>query len=191
MRRINPNLSPKDGYFFKDTDGVKIPGDTWAGVIARVIAYRRRAGRPIGENVAQEVIDQACSRNPVLCTEDNAAHQVLIRRASLKSKVLAWMQLARSHKKEGRIQFVPEELAAERANICAKCPLNTSLQEGCHSCRAALQEMRNEVLGRRPSDKRIHACLELEEDLPTAVHLERESVARPELPDNCWRKRTL
>lgn len=190
MRRINPNIHPKDGFWFKDSDGVRITADTWAGVIVRTVAYRKRAGYPPGDP-ANEVIEQACARNPILCNDDNSAHEVLVRKASLKSRVLAWMQLARMHKKEGRLQFVPEELAQARADICAKCPLNTSLQEGCHSCRAALQEMRNEVLGRRRIDPRIHACLELEEDLPTAAHLERESVPRAELPDHCWRKRQI
>lgn len=190
MKKVNPNVYPKDGFWFRDKDGARIAGDTWAGVVARVISYRKRAGYPPGDAEA-EVMAQACERNPILCTEDSGAHAELLRKASLKSKVLAWMALARSHKKENRIDYVPAELAQARADICAKCPLNQSLQEGCHSCRQALQEMRNEVLGRRRTDTRLNACLELGEDLPTAVHLERESVVRPELPDHCWRKRTL
>lgn len=190
MKRINPNIYPKDGHWFKDRDGVTHRADTWPGVVARVVKYRQRAGYPPG-NPAVEVVEQACSRNPVICTDDEGNHQLALRKSSLKSRVLSWMGLARKHKSEGRIEYVDSQTAAARAQICATCHFNTSLQEGCASCRQALQALRNEILGRRDTDKRLNACLVLDEDLPTAAHLEREAVDNAELPANCWRKRTI
>ena len=62
MKAINPNMYPKDGYRFKDPDGSWHHGDSWAGVINRVKAYRSRQGKPV-DGVHDEVIAQACHRN--------------------------------------------------------------------------------------------------------------------------------
>ena len=189
-RRINPNIYPKDGFWFKDADGVDHRADTWPGVIARLIKYRQRAGKPPGDPV-NEVINQACERNPLICTDEVAAQQQAYRKASLKSQTLAWMNLARTHKRENRLEYVDSATSGERIRTCADCPFNTSLQESCASCRQVLDEIRNEVIGRRHRDNRLNSCLILGEDLQTAAHLERESVENGELPAKCWRKRTL
>jgi hypothetical protein len=190
MRRLNSNLYPKDGYWFKDRDGVTHRADTWAGVVARVVKYRQRAGQPPGDP-ANEVTAQACERNPILCNDDSGARQDLQRKASLKSYVLAWMNLARTHKAEGRTEYVDSATAVARADVCATCKFNVSLQESCAPCQQVLDEIRKEVLGRRTRDPRLNACLVLTEDLQTAAHLERPTTEHGELPGNCWRKRTL
>jgi hypothetical protein len=190
MRQVNPNLSPKSGYFFKDKDGARIVANSWAGVIVRVQAYRKRAGYPPGDP-AGEVMTQACAREPVICTDEGTMHQNALKKASLKSRVLGWMGLARKHRAEQKLNYVDAATAAARAEVCARCPQNTPLPTGCASCTSALQEMRNEVLGRRNLDKRLNACLVLGEDMQTAAHLERETADIAELPAHCWRKRTL
>jgi hypothetical protein len=190
VRRINPNIYPKDGHFFKDKDGVQHRADTWPGVIARVAKYRQRAGHPPGDPIT-EVTEQACNRYPLLCNDESGNHDQALKRSSLKSRTLGWMGLARAHKAQQRIEYVDAATAAARAQVCATCPLNQSLSEGCASCRQALDEMRKEVLGRRTLDKRLNSCLVLGEDLQTAAHLERETTPNDELPGNCWRKRTL
>ncbi len=191
MKRVNPNLFPKDGHFFKESDGTTIRADSLAGVVVRVVAYRRRAGYPPG-NPAVEVVEQVCSRNPGICSDDSGHSQELeVRKTSLKSRVLSWMALARTHKAQGRIEYVDATTAVARAQVCAACPFNTSLQEGCSSCRQAQAEMRKEVLGRRVLDSRLNGCLILGEDLQTAAHLERPTADNGELPGHCWRKRTM
>jgi hypothetical protein len=191
MKKINPNLYPKDGHYYKESDGTTIRADTWPGVVVRVAAYRRRAGYAPG-NPAVEVVEQACSRNPVICNDDsNNTYEMAVRKSSLKSRVLGWMALARTHKAQGRIEYVDAQTAVARAQICAGCPFNQSLQEGCASCRQAQAEMRKEILGRRPLDARLNGCLVLGEDMQTAAHLERETTENAELPGHCWRKRTI
>lgn len=190
MKRLNPNIYPKDGHSFKDKDGVQHRADSWPGVIARVVKYRQRAGQPIGDPV-REVTEQACSRYPLLCNDSSVSQEQALKKASLKSRVLNWMGLARKHKAEQRIEYVDAATAAARAQICATCSLNASLSEGCASCRQTLEEMRKEVLGRRTLDRRLNGCLVLGEDLQTAAHLERPATDNAELPGNCWRKITL
>jgi len=186
-KRINVNLYPREGYFFKESDGSIHRADSWAHVMARVVVYRKRAGLPPGD-VESEVAQQACSRNPAHCAEINDAtvHQTLV--ASLKTRILKYMSFLRGL--GPRIPWVNAAEASRRAGVCATCPHNTALPEGCGSCRAALSAMRDEVLGRgRAKDGRLHGCAILGEDLPTSVHVDHDVVENDQLPDACWRKR--
>lgn len=181
---INQNIYPNGGYYFKDADGTRHFGDSWAGVIKRVAWYRQRKGVPLGDPAA-EVIAQACQRNPSLCTQgrDNVA---AAKKQPLKSRVLTWMNNLRGNKD---IRFVEDEVRKERSRICASCANNMPLAGGCASCKAALKALRDEVLGRRPFDARLNGCQILGEDLPTSVQIDSQTVEDSELPGHCWRKR--
>lgn len=189
MKTINRNIYPKDGYFFVESDGSRLFGDTWSGVIARVAAYRARAKLPPGDP-ANEVINQACVRNPGIChdTSDVTVQQTL--RVSLKGRVLKWMNSQRQIPQDAR-RFVSEELRRARVAICAGCPKNEPLPGGCASCKAALKELRAEVIGKRPVDGRLNACSVLGEDLGSSSNLDLIAVEDGALPGNCWRKKTI
>jgi hypothetical protein len=185
---LNPNLYPKDGFMFIETDGVKIFGDTWAGVVQRVILYRKRNGYPPG-NPPEEVIAQACARTPAICAPGNNDHASFLKNnASLKSRVIMWLNAAKAA--SGK-QFVEDATSRERAGVCATCPYNKGLPGGCASCKAAVKILREEIIGNRFQDGRLNACEVLGEDIPTSVHMEMQAEERGELPANCWRKRTL
>ena len=188
MKRINLNLYPKDGYIFRERDGTIIRGESWPEVMRKVDQYRRLNKFPIG-NVETEVTAQACSRNPSHCAENNAATVHQIKVVSLKGRVLKYMAYLRKLTPK-LIPWVDAAAAGRRASICASCPKNTHLPEGCATCRAALAAMRDEVLGvHRTKDHRLNGCVVLGEDLPTSVWVAHDVVDNPELPGNCWRKR--
>jgi hypothetical protein len=188
MRSINPNLFPSGGFFYLERDGVRISGDTWAGVIVRVKNYRTRQGFAPG-NVESEVMAQACDRNPGLCTEENAAYKHEVSRASLKNRVLLWFLQMRTRKAQESIGIVSDSEAKNRASVCASCPRNQSLPDGCSSCRAAVKESRNQLIGNRYTDARIDSCDALGEELNTTIHLDLVRVENSALPGHCWRKR--
>jgi hypothetical protein len=188
--QINPNLFPAGGFWFQDADGAKIFADTWAGVVARVIAYRARANYPPG-NPEAEVTAQACKRNPGLCQETDATYQAQLAKSSLKTRVLMWLSLLVQSKSSTPIEFVPESEARERARSCAGCPFNLGLSEGCSSCRMALEEARRAIIGGRAWDARLSQCALLGEDLNTSVWMERQRLADDRLPGHCWMKRTV
>lgn len=187
MNSINPNIFPKGGFYFIESDGTKIVGQTWTGVVARARNYRRRAGLPEGD-VEQEVINQACIRNPELCRYDNGERQAQTNRSSLKTRVLKWLAALRE---KGPVDFVPETDARNRAAVCAACHLNTEIGGGCNSCKQALAESRKELLGRRPRDARVQACAGTSEDAQVALWIEQPAINNPALPAHCWRKRTI
>jgi hypothetical protein len=184
MKTLNPNIYPKGGFSFKESDGATIHGDSWNGVVARVVWYRKNAKYPPG-NPVEEVMMQACQRTPALCHENNDSY--LTQKASLKSRVLTYLNGWRANKDK---QFVSAETARARANVCAQCPLNRSIPDGCASCMEAVRLLRTAVIGRRFVDGRLTACEALGEDLPTSVHLESQTVDDA-LPAPCWRRRSL
>lgn len=184
---LNNNIYPKGGYQFKDSDGTVIHADSWAGVIKRVALYRKRAGYPPG-NPQEEVVAQACAKNPVICNQDPASHKAALNRQPLKGRVLMWLNGLRAD--QGR-QFVDEAVTRQRALICAGCPHNKEAGGGCASCRAAIKLLREEVIGRRFQDGRINACDVLGEDLPSSTNLEVQAVENADLPAYCWRRRSI
>lgn len=187
MIQINKNLFPKEGFFFKEKDSVIIRADSWAGLFKRVTGYRKRNGHELG-NVEQEVVAQVCSRNPGICHEDNAAYTDQLKKSNLKSRVLGWLNGMRASK-DKKLAF--EQDAKNRMSVCAGCPFNQALPDGCASCRQAVQESRKEIIGARFQDGRLNACAVLGEDLNTAVWLEQQAEKNDALPPHCWRKRTL
>jgi hypothetical protein len=190
MKQINPNIYPKDGYFFKDSDGSNHAANSWPGVIARVTRYRARQGRPV-DTVESEVIFQACVRNPVLCVEDNGVTKAKQLEASLKTRVLHWLTRLRGVKEKAGLRYVSPDLHAARTDVCIRCSLDKTLPEGCSSCRAALTALREELVGRRLTDARITACPALGEYLPVSTWLDFPVVENSAIPGECWRKKTI
>jgi hypothetical protein len=191
LKRINVNLYPKDGYYFIDKDGVKLIGTNWREVIARVADYRKRNGFAPG-NPEQEVHDQACEHNPAYCSEITEQQREMTRIVSLKGRVLAWLSSKIKAREKTPLVFVSAETANARAKVCRGCSKNTSIADGCSSCKAALLEYRRNILGStRPIDDKITGCVILGEDLPVSTFLEEQAVDNSELPAHCWRKRSV
>lgn len=188
MSTLNANIFPKTGFFFKDADGVKHVADSWPGVIARLKAYRRRRGQPEGD-AAAEVVAQACAREPIICMNDGAQHAAAVHKASLKSRILSWLTAVRGNTEK---RFVEQDLARQRADICAKCPRQVHLPGGCASCTNTVVGLRKEILGpHRFLDGRLHECDVLNEDNQVTIHIDMQAVENPELPGHCWRRRSL
>ena len=191
MKQINGNMYPHDGFFFKDGDGTTHRGDSWAGVIARVVAYRKRQGKPF-DTVPSEVTEQACQRNPVLCVEDNGTTRTEQHKASLKTRLLLWLMEKRRQREAGELRFVSRELHEARTDVCVRCPRDKSMPGGgCGSCKAAVRELKDAVVGPRETDARINACPVLAEYLPVSTWLDEPAVDNPGFPAECWRKRTI
>lgn len=186
MLRLRLNIAPKNGYFFKETDGSPHQATSWAALIKKVIRYRVLNGKPKGDPEG-EITAQACARDSSVCYNDDPVTRMQTKRASLKGIVLAWFAELRKKKKVGHILFTDGGVMTARANICATCPQNTELPGGCSSCKKIVREMRREVLGDRGQDGRIHACAILGTDLPTATWLDEPQLDN--VPDHCWRKR--
>lgn len=186
--RINVNLIPKDGYWFKESDGAIIRADKkWSTVIERVIAYRRRNKLPPG-NPRAEVHAQACERNPNDChPEQDHIAKAALKVASLKGRALAWMAGLRARREE--VLWGDAQNAAARAQVCVGCPAHAAIAGGCGACKKALTEVRRDLMGDRPADLRLSGCSVLGEDCQVSVWIDQPTSDNPELPNCCWRKR--
>lgn len=190
MKAINPNVYPKGGYQFKDPDGSLHVGDSWAGVIARVKKYRHRQGKPT-DGIHDEVIIQACQKHPVLCTEINQANIEQTKRVSLKGRILLWLNKVKAAREQHPLTFVSDQLRAARQDVCSRCTQNQGTPDGCGSCRAALRNLRESIIGKRPFNERADSCAILGEYLPVSTWIEVQTVDNPSLPWECWRKRSV
>lgn len=187
MMRINVNLYPKDGYVFVEKDGTTIRSTKgWNDLIQRVALYRRLNRIPPGLPEA-EVHEQACRANPSYCSQANPPPPTPTSKHSLKAAVLKWLSNGRLMK--DKVALVTPEEAARRSSICATCPFNIALKEGCAPCRAFVVEARREILPKRAIDTRVNACEKLAVDAATAAHLDTPAVDQNDLPDHCWMKR--
>lgn len=188
MQKINVNLFPKGGYTFKDKDGTThISTRSWRDVINRVESYRRLNKLPMG-NPEQEVLAQACARNPGHCHEDATAVPVApsAPRSTLKSAVLTW--LAGLRRIKDNLTFVSSDVAAKRTETCANCPCNVPLKQGCAPCHTFIAEMRKSLLRDRKVDPRLNSCDKFFRDTGVMVHLDSIAERRDDLPDPCWLK---
>lgn len=189
--RINVNLFPKSGYYYEEADGTKLRGANWRAVIKKVKEYREENKLPVG-NPNEDVVVQACRRDPQICAE---AGRVFVQQpaVSLKATVLKWLNSFKTLVQKGdKLEFVQPSEAAERANICERCPFNKPLGvSSCSSCKQALIEFRKFLLGNKKQDSRLGGCQILGCDLQTATHLEELRVDNQHLPAHCWRKKSV
>lgn len=186
MKKINVNLEPKDGYFFIEKDGAPIRGTSWRAVMARLVSYRKRNKLPAG-NPMEEVHAQACERNPNYCHEtEDPVNKAALRVASLKGRALAWLSELRG--RQSTLLYGDAVNMRARAAICAACPAHAAIAGGCGSCKKALKEARNAVLGDRPVDERLAGCSILGIDCGTAAWIDEPTSDNPELPGPCWRR---
>lgn len=188
MKKINSNLYPAGGFFFKESDGTIIRSTgSWSGVIARVARYRRRNGLPPGDPKA-EVHAQACERNPSHCREDvDPVAQAALKVASLKSRVLAWLSGLRG--RAGELLWGDGVNAAARAAVCLNCPAHAQIAGGCGACKRSLSEIRKSLLGERNLDTRLAGCTILGEDPAVSTWIDQPPSDDPTLPACCWRRR--
>ena len=183
MIKINNNLHPKDGFWFRETDGAVIRGDSWPGVIKRVEEYRARNGYPLGDPEA-EVTAQVCARDSSRCHNEDERYAEQLKVTNMKGKILRWFSWLRG----GRPTLIAEHHARNRMEVCAACVKNKPITGGCKSCSQAIEELRTEVIGARQRDPRLNGCSAAGVDLQTAVWLDEGIDKTPGLVDHCWRK---
>lgn len=187
MQQINLNVFPKDGHYHQEVDGTIIRAGNWSGVIARVVAYRKRNGLAPG-NPKDEVRQQACVRSPDACREDaNPEYDMALKKTNLKGRILAWAAALRARKP---LPFVDEALMGARANVCAGCPSHSAVAGGCGSCKKAIKAVRDDILEGRPVDGRMAGCAELGEDTGISTWLAEPTVPNGTLPPCCWRRQS-
>jgi hypothetical protein len=186
--KINVSLAPKDGYWFRDTDGTVLRGNSWSGLNARVVAYRKRNGLPQG-NPAEEVTAQVCERTPSYCREnEDPVYMAAVKIASLKGRVLKWLAGVRHRHGLVGLPYVDEALMRARADVCSRCPSHATISGGCGSCKKLLKASREEVLEGRPIAD-VQGCVSLDLDCAVEAWINDPADGPDSLPGCCWKRK--
>jgi hypothetical protein len=190
VKRVNPNLYFPNGYSFTEADGTLIKAGSWRSLYDKVRTHRKINGKPPGDP-ENEVQQAACDRSPQLCHEDSPSvpkpRTEKQRNESLKSAVLRNMsELARRvDKKEAN--FVSDALAAARADVCRRCPLQVEVGGGCGSCKAAIRGLAKQIRGKHPELPGV-ACSIFQSHTPSQAYFDDPAVRNDSLPPDCWRR---
>lgn len=191
MKRVNPNLFFPGGYIFRETDGTLLKSSSWRSLYKKVEDYRKLNGMPAGD-VDSEVQAQACARSPQLCQEDSPPappppRTEKQRNESLKTVVLRSMHELSRRVDEKSAQFVPDALAAARADVCRRCPMQVEVGSGCGSCKAAVRGLAKQIRGSHP-ELPGNCCSIFQSHTPSQAYFDDPAVRNDALPAECWRK---
>jgi|SRR5688572_4986185 len=185
---FNPNLYPEGGRVFTDRDGTIHRGDSWRELYEKIRRYREINKFEPGDPEA-EVSAQLCAKMPHLC-RPNAPHvQPTHHSQSHNQRVLQWFSVQLSRKRVNAIPRVEDDVAADRAAICARCPMQRALNAACEGCISSIKTSRKVILdGKASQHQHLSPCAALGEDCSTSVHIEQAPQAEPSLPAECWRR---
>jgi len=190
VRKVNPNLYFPNGYVFKEADGTLLKAHSWRSLYDKVREHRRINRKPPGDP-ENEVQAQACARSPQLCHEDipsvptpRTGKQVT---ESFKSAVLRSMSEMAQRVDKKEVNFVNDGLAAARADVCRRCPMQKEIGGGCGSCKAAVKALAKQIRGKHP-ELPGDGCSIFKIHTPSAAYLDDPGVRRDDLPPECWRK---
>jgi len=145
---------PESGAVFKSHDY-----RTWT---SDILSHRKANGYAFGEEWEAELLDQACKENP------NYGQSVCKRIMDTKirpkkrpgfKEAIGFLRVLQSFVKSGGV-YVDESIAAERAEICARCPHNQPQDFSCGSCASAIMSLLGWLMGKRtlPADYTLNSC---------------------------------
>jgi hypothetical protein len=191
---------------FKNTDGVKFRGTSWATLAAKVTEYRTTNGFPVGDVMA-EIIAQVCKSSPSFCRESGSAPRVTQPRkvrqpdavqptpapaapkGAIVARVTNWIHALLAFKRKSAIVYVAKSESARRLSICAACPKLVTVSGSCGGCMTALAQAKAVLLaGQAKVSKPIAGCKELGEDTGVSAYIVQPASGQASLPANCWRR---
>lgn len=175
-----------------ETDGTRIRGSSWPNLIKKVADYRRLNGLPAGDPET-EIYRQTCQRVPTLCFESEPTmpkpRTEKQHKESLKAALLRSMSETARRVEKNEVIFVPDALAAARADVCRRCPMQIDVGGGCGSCKQAIKGLAKQIRGKHPELPGV-GCSIFQIHTPSQAYLDDPGVRRGDLPSECWRKVT-
>tara|TARA_X000001382_G_scaffold104671_1_gene79789 strand:+ start:3623 stop:4222 length:600 start_codon:yes stop_codon:yes gene_type:complete len=195
LKKLIPtSIVPRGKYAYTQEETMHtVTSEHFMQLVSNVIAHRKANNLPIPFNIEEEVEAQFCERRPELC-EDTEAH--LKPDLSTPQTLNSVVKLTRTLFK-AKTRRVVQEVAEERASICATCEDNVQ-PKGCTGCNSGLMQKAIEfVVGAKktPHDGQLKSCkhcgcfnaaqvwIPLDALQKTITESENEN-----LPEHCWKK---
>jgi hypothetical protein len=176
-----------DGGWWVDWEGQTVRGGDWVDLVKNCHMLIIRLGKIPPINLPQQVEDLLCARlaGNTNCVPCSRGKQTLGFR-----EIARWVRAMYHFAKENKFELVSQEVAEQRAEICAKCPLQISTS-GCWGCKG-IAGMLPAIAGARktPFDQQLKACGVCGCYNAVSVHLPLETQKDASLvfPDHCWKK---
>jgi len=200
VAKPNSSIVPPAGWHYYDGD-VRIEARSLWALYDAVLAYRNGNSLPLGDHIG-DVDTFLCGNFPELCVLTSASNPTTSQPAPTAIDVSAYTTTqiqelindvtvwAKNLLNSGTVEhLVGDELAEERAKICAKCPQNQLFSSGCGSCITTANRLSASVRQARytATSRVIGACKTLRHDNQTAIFLEKHNLAKSgDLPKDCW-----
>ena len=206
MPRVKDSISPPGGWHFPQplSGGrvLRVKAHGFEPLVAAVLLARLENDITPGD-VRQEVEDYVCGLSKAQCVRPELNKPKAApapRPPGMKERwvdvILAWAnRVTRSRTGMGGITSLP--VAQERAQQCARCPLNQRWQNSCPQCVVKTQQVLNRLhqgtrLTKTEITNRIGGCTHHRWDNETAAwHAEPESGKQTEVNPvpGCWAER--
>lgn len=152
--------------------------------------YRIANGLPLGDP-AQDVMTHHRKTNPA-----NLPHitPTISPPKNFRERVTQWLANRFNDTRSGALVYVDEDLAKERAAICAGCPQNQNWKIGCPPCVDNAERQILMITKGHVMEHNLQACAIAGHPNEAAVlldekHLKHRTNYKEELPEFCWMKR--
>lgn len=195
MWQVKDNPVPPSGWHYMQSFQGKdwrLDSTTYDDLLADVLKFRLDHGMEVG-SVLDDVANYICGNWPLQCNDLGAILQVATeglqnpgnRRVD---KVNAWVNSILPVPK----QYVPQDTAQKRADICKRCPLNERWEHECPTCVTKTKQLLIIARGNRglTHEKELQMCSAAGWCNRTAIWMEKEALGNPSaMHDGCWMKR--
>ena len=195
LKKLTPtSVVPSGGYTYTQEETLHtIRADSFTQLVSEVIGHRKANNLPIPFNIEDIVEDDLCRNRSELCT-DSEAH--LKQNPNTPLTLNSAVKLTRTLFAAGT-ERVDQEVAEERAAICATCEDNVQ-PKGCTGCNSGLMQKAIEfIVGAKktPHDGQLKSCkhcgcfnaaqvwIPLDALQKTITESENKN-----LPEHCWKK---
>lgn len=188
---------PPGGWKYTQEDsGLELRGGDYYDLRENVRKHRQLNSFTAGPDLDNEIQTQICTKlapsaRAVFCRPC----QPLAREHSVDLEdVRHFLQVAVEWMKKR--EFVSQQEADTRAEVCASCPKNIAI-EGCRTCRGLIKHTLNLVGHRRtPFDEQLGACEVCGCSNQAQIHLPLEALKKGitkkmKFPDWCWKRSAL
>lgn len=174
---LNRNESPNGGWMYRQPEsGAIFKGRTWRQLVRQVRPHREAMGYDAGAGWEDRLEAEVLQQYPNLRQPPELSLDVLKR---FVKTAASWFM--------GGGQFVAQEEAERRAEICSACPLNKSMSGGC----GALCDMTAEAAAALSNhstsyDARLKNCAVCSCYNKLKVWVPMEQISNEGIPNEAW-----
>jgi hypothetical protein len=174
-------------------------GYTFKNLVPKIVAYRKANALPVGLGLADELEKCVCEQYPDACEE--CGDSFIRKRVLGLDDIVNGTRTMLSFWWQGR-PLVDREESERRAEICLKCPYNTTFVKPCSGICQSLAELVNAIIQGQGTqhDRKLHSCqicgCFLQAAIWVPLKIQLDSVGddvrqKFELVPNCWKKPSL